>query len=279
MGINNLKKIEINSNLKNADDIPALVCRLHQELNAYNSLKLELMEGIKKNGYFIVNNFGVDKTDLLKLVSLLTNRVYYSKRMGCVIYESAISPFVNSDRITEFSDYGCFHTDFCAQEWADIPDYVAIQCVEPDPKHPLFGLSSIASINSIFNGIERIHPGFINHCLGLEIPHVFSNGIVKNIKFLDIDTNGNLIIRIHTFYVAEELLKDEHYINGVPIHKLIQAMASQLADIFSLGAGDILIFCNKKYLHKRGECTVHFRSSINDYSSRRIRSLRFLDAI
>lgn len=271
-----IKEIKFPKNLSKGDTCSETVSQLNRFHNENQcSLRRLVCKTLHKDAFFLATGYGSEEIDLLKLVSIFSGNLYFSKRMNNYIYESKISPFSDINELPEFLDYGFYHTDFSTAEWDVIPKYVAIQCIQTDPKYPHYGMNHYSNVKEIFNRLETIHPGITEHCLNMEIPFRFSCGTVKRIKFLHQDNSNNISIRLHLFFVAEDLFSEYHYVDGKPINRLINAMATEISKDVVLNKGDIMILSNKTFLHKRGECSIKFSDSFDSYESRATRTIRF----
>jgi hypothetical protein len=218
----------------------------------------------------LLRGLGSDRRLLYALALALGARLYYCRRLGiCDSFE--VEPF--TDSLSESIQAGGFHTDFSAQD--SPPDFVILQCVNTDPRHPHFGRNQIVRIQDL---LDRIHGAFgpdaIAKMYELTLPHRFGD-VTRQVKLLDL-RNDSITIKIHTRLVADDLLPESAYIGDVAIHRAISLAALDVAIDLALGAGDAVLFSNRTCLHRRGECTMTYDTGQHRWVGRRINSVRLV---
>jgi len=159
---------------------------------------------------------------------------------------------------------GFFHSDLNASP--DPPALTGIQCIQPDPGAPDYGVNRIARLTDLLNDLEKRGAyDVIRWMTRTEVsmandhsPKSWTGRVVENGR-----------IRFHP-----ETIRAAARRNGktVPEDKLvlIQEAAFNVSTPLILGEGDMLLLSNHRTLHYRGECSVVFRRFPTDFIARRI---------
>lgn len=239
------------------------------------NLSDKIRKVLYKNHFLIIKNFGTDVEQFKFLNNSISEEIYSSKRMGCSLHSFRTKLY--SDNLSEYATSGGFHTDFAFQE--NPPKYISLQCIAPDPKHPFLGRNYIVSVRSIIDSLVQQFYQTEKNLLKISLPYSFGKQVIWVNPFYR-DKNGIMAMKIHLSLVDESLLQSEHhYINNIPITTVLSQIALNYSYDFALDKGDVLIMSNRYILHKRGECSIEIKSSINDggsfYSSREMNSMRF----
>ncbi len=228
-------------------------------------IRLELRTSLCEGGAAIIRGGRPHLDELLSLEKVLGLPIFKSGRLG-ESFNFEVNPF--ADSLSETTTSGGFHTDFATSNTP--PKYVALQCVETDPRHPFYGRNQIAHMTKIVERLFQIVPHLKKEDLyELIIPHSFG-GILKDIHFLT-NHGGEDVLRFHASFSLETPKAPK--VNGVPFSRLISAIGSDVACDFVLEKGDIAVFSNWKTLHKRGECSVQYDGR---WKGRYINSVRFV---
>lgn len=257
-------KLDLTSILKSKEDFDKSIMR-NKKIDIFIKNLHDLLDN---NHFLILKNFGTNLNNFLILNFLLSKKIYFSTRMDTALHTFYLK--LQPDELSEnLTTYG-FHTDFMFQEI--IPDFVSLQCLKRDPKYPFLGRNYIVGSEKLF--LVLVNKFFLTeeYLLNLKLPYTFAeNTIWVNIFSKD---NGKIFIKIHFVYIDLTKLTKEHFIENVSIVELINQVALNLSTDFVLDEGDIVIFSNKYAIHKRGESSLNIHS-IDNYESRRLRSLRF----
>ncbi|MFZ4503761.1 MAG: TauD/TfdA family dioxygenase [Methylovulum sp.] len=235
-------------------------------LNTVSEIKKLLI----KHNYLIIRGFGTPAVDAITLAKLLSKNIFYQGDDLKYVYQFETQPFQTKIFSSSLS-CGAFHTDFWTID--NPPNYILLQCVEPDPKHPFYSRNQVVLLLSLLERLEELIPNITSTLLNLSLPHRVKNQVLW-IKLLEAHEN-NLMIRIHPNYIDENSLEPKHYIDGVAVHHLISNVAQSISHDFVLNSGDILIVSNKSCLHRRNEATVIFEESLSQWKGRKLNTLRF----
>lgn len=222
------------------------------------------------NDYLIIRDFSAKSNDAMILARLLSDNIFYQGDSLKYIYQFETSPF-QTEILSTSLGCGAFHTDFWSI--ADVPNYILLQCVSPDPKHPFYSRNQVVLVSSLLTKLNELSRDIMPALTNVSLPYMLRNKIVQ-VKLFSFH-EGKAMIRLHPKYVEEHFLEHQHYIDGIPIHHLISDVAQSIADDFVLNAGDILIVSNKFCLHRRGEATVIFDKTLSQWKGRVLNTLRF----
>lgn len=237
-------------------------------LEISNFLKI-IIETLKTESCIIIKGLGDDKRKLIVLSRLVGEKIFYSQKVGYIDTFETI-PFCDS--LSETLKGGGFHTDFSSLDYP--PKYVALQCVQTDPKHPYLGRNQVAQVNKIILKLETMFPNVVENLLNIQIPIRYSPTNLKWIKLLELKQN-KYTMKIHTLLVDKKLLQPDHFFDGIAIQDLVHEVAMEVSQDFVLDIGDIVIFSNEHCLHRRGEASVVFGNKISNWAGRLINSVRF----
>ncbi|SKB31042.1 hypothetical protein [Malaciobacter marinus] len=228
-------------------------------------LKNKIKEKLLINNFIIIRNLGTD-LDLFILINILiSDKLYFSERMN--LYIHSFRNKVLADELSEDLSSGGFHTDFSFQD--KIPDFISLQCKEPDPKYPYLGRNYFSYVDNIFNILVKNFDISEKYLLNIKLPYTLKNETIWNNPF--VKENNKIEMKLHLKLVDSQKLGAEHYIDGIPISELINQIALSISKDFVLNKGDIAIFSNRYLLHKRGECSI----DLINRKSRELNSMRF----
>jgi hypothetical protein len=238
------------------------------------NLSDKIRKVLYKYNFLIIKNFGTDVEEFKVLNNSISKEIYLSKRMGCSLHSFRTK--IYSENLSECAKSGEFHTDFAFQE--DTPNYISLQCINPDPKYPLLGRNYIVSVRNVIDCLVQKFHQKEHNLLKISLPYSFDKQVTWINPFYK-DKSGTMAMKVHLSLVDESLLQPEHYINNIPITRILSQIALNYSEDFVLDKGDVLIMSNKYVLHKRGESSIKIKSSLNDksdfYSSREMNSMRF----
>lgn len=261
-----ISNIKINKNNFSLDNI-LKVNKLISSNEKINSFFSQIHKELSSNKFLIIKGRVLDIEPLIAIVSALAREVFFCERLGGFYDEFETIPFIHE--YSRSTDARRFHTDF--SNMCNPPDYVAIQCIEEDPKHPFYGRNQIVTLENLIDKLELVIPNSIEKLLNVKFPCKYKNEI--NESAILQKENDEVFIKFHFENIIENLLNESHTINGEYIHNIIETIALNVSEDFVLEKGDIVIASNKFCLHRRGECSLNFDK--NKYSGRRIRTIRF----
>lgn len=233
----------------------------------YEALRTSILDVMQNFSYSVIRNAGSDLSELILLATLIGKNIFTSDRLG-IFHNFKVDPYNND--ISESVSAGMFHTDFSSV--SNPPRYIAIQCVEPDPRHPFFGRNQVAPLTRILKRLNELIPESVTN---LELhPLAMNYGGSKQLVNVLNRRGSESQIRIHNKLVDVDNLDHCHFYDGVPIVAILEQVCKEVCDDFALDCGDVLIVDNWHSLHRRGEATVMY-SALNHWTSRSINTIRF----
>lgn len=174
----------------------------------------------------------------------------------------AINPWAKG--LAQSAAEGFFHSDMNASP--NPPVLTGIQCIRPDPGAPEYGVNRVARVCDILSHLERRDAlQVIRWMTQAEArmandrsPHVWSGRIIDKGR-----------IRFHPETIRAAARRDGTQAPEAML-TAVQDAAFNVSTPIQLGEGDLLLLCNHRTLHYRGECSVVFRRFPTDFIARRI---------
>ena len=233
----------------------------------FGSLKVDFTK-IRRDGFQILRGFGTDLARLeYELSSISGGKLFYSDRIGSFVHQFRV--LRQSENLSEQPSCGGYHTDFMFQ--ARPPEFVALLCLHPDPKHPLFGRNQIVPLDAFVERLNTIFGVTENDLKTIGIDYTFPGRLPISVSILN-QLDGKSILKLHTTLMPEGKLKA---FDNLPLKSAIEAVCGEVAEDLVLNRGDLLIMSNHSALHRRSECTLAFDSSCNSFRSREMATIRF----
>lgn len=225
---------------------------------------------LKSDGYLVIRNYGVDTLELEAQLSEFSNgKLFFSKRIGGVCHEFTVLP--SSVNLSEQMESGGFHTDFFFQQTP--PEFVALLCLEPDPKFPLYGINQVVHMSRFLKKIKQVFGISTEDLLSKELLYDLP-GYGRYKKQMVTKTKGQLRFNFH-----EKLLSEEQTwltpFTPLTIQEVLHCTLIDIAEDICLDKGDLLIVSNYEMLHRRSECSVKFNQASNEWNSRKMATIRF----
>lgn len=230
-------------------------------------------QAIRDCGYQVIRSFGTNVDEFEQIFDRISkSQLYYSERIGSICHQYSVE--VSSDNFSQQMRTGGFHTDFMFQEQP--PEYIALLCLEKDPKHPIYGRNQIVSMSAL---LERLSSGFslpVEELLQRHLPYRFANGQHFSVPLIH-KTNGHFQFKFHQHLVTNCIHESAIRNNKAVDTYLAQLHAAMIdvAEDVCLDAGDLLVLSNHHTLHRRSECSVSFDAENKIWRSRKMASIRF----
>lgn len=225
----------------------------------------EVREAFLTRDRVIVKGLPVDaRGATLVVASKTVGSTFRTYRSGQIVKHFRMSPWTRE--LSHTTREGEFHTDLNTE--SQPPAITAMQCLDPDPGAPQYGISRVARLKDILCFLEESNE-------------------VESLKFLTEKTvsmlndrssagwSGSIvedgIIRYHpeTLRAAERRFNIQESSLENNIASIARA-AVQVSEPFILEAGDVLLLSNHRTLHYRGECSVVFKNYPTDFRARSI---------
>jgi hypothetical protein len=183
--------------------------------------------------------------------------------------EQIIKHFKMSPWTTELSHTtreGEFHTDLNTESRP--PSVTAMQCLDPDPGAPDYGVSRVVRLKDLLSFLEECNDAETLRFLTQETVTMLNDHSSSSWLGHVVEDD---IIRYHP-----ETLRAAARRSGQPaialedqIARVAQA-ALTVSEPFNLDRGDILLLANHRALHYRSECSVVFNLYPMDFTSRSV---------
>uniref|UniRef100_E6XRE2 Taurine catabolism dioxygenase TauD/TfdA n=1 Tax=Shewanella putrefaciens (strain 200) TaxID=399804 RepID=E6XRE2_SHEP2 len=227
---------------------------------------------IRDCGYQVIRGFGINVDEFEQVFDRISrSQLYYSERIGSVCHQYSVE--VSSDNFSQQMRTGGFHTDFMFQEQP--PEYIALLCLQTDPKHPIYGRNQIVSMSAL---LERLNSAFglsVEDLLQRQLPYHFAKGQQFSLPLLH-KINGHFQFKFHQHLVTGGV--NESAVRNKAVDTYLAQLHSAMIDVAEdvcLDAGDLLVVSNHHALHRRSECSVSFDTDNKVWRSREMASIRF----
>lgn len=234
-----------------------------------SALQLDLL-ALANKGFQVIRRYGTDVSQLeLDLDGISGGQLYYSNRMGVLCHRYSVLP--ESANFSEQMRCGGFHTDFMFQPHP--PAYIALLCLQQDPRHPIYGRNQVVHIRPFLKRMQQAFRVTEQNLKEYRLVYNLSELGRFEQPILD-DLGGKTIFRFH------ELLLEKAQMQGltppgISVTAMLHALMMDVADDICLDRGDLLILSNHHALHRRGECSIELESMTGKWRSREMASIRF----
>lgn len=223
---------------------------------------------IDRDGYQVVRGFGPDAARLeTELCRVSGGKLFFSARLGGFLHEFRVLP--HSDNLSEQASCGGYHTDFMFQPRP--PAFVALLCLQPDPKHPIYGRNQVVHRDAFLERMDSVYGITEADLLKQRVDYSFSGRAPISLPILR-RLDDQLILTLHTSLMPGGRLAA---FNNLPLKSVIDAVCGEVAQDVVLDRGDLLIVSNHAALHRRSECTLAFNTDDRSFASREMATIRF----
>lgn len=223
---------------------------------------------IDRDGYLVLRGFGPDAVRLeSELCRVSGGKLFFSARLGGFLHKFRVLP--HSDNLSEQASCGGYHTDFMFQPRP--PEFVALLCLRPDPKHPIYGRNQVVHRDAFLERMDSVYGITEAVLLKKRIDYYFPGRGAISLPLLQ-RLDDQLILTLHTSLMPGGKLAA---FDNLPLKAMIEAVCSEVAQDVVLDQGDLLIVSNHAALHRRSECTLVFNGAEHSFSSREMATIRF----
>lgn len=223
---------------------------------------------IDQDGYLVLRGFGSDAVRLeTELCRVSGGKLFFSARLGGFLHEFRVLP--HSDNLSEQASCGGYHTDFMFQPRP--PEFVALLCLRPDPKHPMYGRNQVVHRDAFLERMDSVYGITEAVLLKQRVNYSFPGQKPISLPILQ-RLDDQLILTLHTSLMPGGKLAA---FDNLPLKAMIEAVCSEIAQDIVLDQGDLLIVSNHAALHRRSECTLAFNGAEHSFSSREMATIRF----
>ncbi len=223
---------------------------------------------IDRDGYQLMRGFGLSITRLeSELCRASGGKLFFSARIGSFVHKFRVLP--SSGNLSEQATCGGYHTDFMFQSRP--PAFVALLCLRPDPKHPVYGRNQVVHRDIFLERMNSIYGVTQADLLGQKIEYAFPGRAPISLPVLQI-LDDQLILTLHTSLMPTGSLAS---FGNRSLKMMIDTVCSEVAHEVVLDRGDLLIVSNHVALHRRSECTLAFNAADGSFTSREMATIRF----
>ena len=225
----------------------------------------------EENDYAVIRGLPSERDGAVLLLAALTIgkslRIY---RDGKVSKHFKMSPWTTE--LSHTTRAGEFHTDLNTEPCP--PAITAIQCLEPDPGSPQYGVTRVARLADLLEFVELDDDKSTQRYFREDTVTMLNDRSSSSWTGRIVEAGA---IRYHPETIraaarraGDSLREIEQRIAGV------ERAAMSVSKPFVLQRGDILLTSNHRTLHYRGECSVVFRNYPIDFESRHVAVLHAL---
>ena len=231
----------------------------------WRHFRTEVRQMFEENDYAALRGFPSVQDGAALIVAALTiGESLRTYRDGKVIKHFKMSPWTTE--LSHTTREGEFHTDLNTDPCP--PEITAIQCLEPDPGSPHYGITRVARLTHLLDFVDRDDDQSTQRFLREDPVTMLNDRSSSSWSGRIVETGA---VRYHSETIRAAARRDggslqdlERGIAGV------ERAARFVATSFVLNRGDILLLSNRRTLHCRGECSVVFRDYPMDFDSRRV---------
>jgi Taurine catabolism dioxygenase TauD, TfdA family len=183
--------------------------------------------------------------------------------------EKIVKHFKMSPWTTELSHTtreGEFHTDLNTERYP--PAITGMQCLDPDPGAPLYGVSRVVRLTDLLAQLHERHDTETSRFLTQDTVTMLNDRSCSSWSGSVVE--GNLI-RYHPETLRAAARRSGQMTE--PLEDRIAAVARAafaVSEPFIMDRGDILLLSNHRNIHYRGECSVLFKHYPTEFLSRSI---------
>lgn len=229
------------------------------------SFSAKVSEVFTSRDHLIIKGLPVthDGSSLL-LAARLIGSMFRTYRGGQIIKHFKMSPWTKE--LSHTTREGEFHTDLNTEPTP--PAITAMQCLDPDPGAPQYGINRIVRMVDLLAALEEANDEEAFNFLTQETVTMLNDRSSS-------DWSGRIaeegLIRYHP-----ETLRAAARRAGLPVQPLEERIARvaraafAVSEPFNLDRGDVLLLSNHRALHYRGECSVVFERFPTEFTSRSV---------
>lgn len=244
------------------DDLNGLALVASQQWSRFSTTVREVFANYD---HLIIKGLPVsDHGASLLLAARLIGSAFRTYRGGQIIKHFKMSPWTKE--LSHTTREGEFHTDLNTEP--SPPAITAMQCLDPDPGAPGYGISRIVRLADLLAALEETSDEETLSFLTRETVTMLNDRSSS-------DWSGHIVeeglIRYHP-----ETLRAAARRSGQSSPALEDRMAGvaragfAVSEPFNLDRGDVLLLSNHRALHYRGECSVVFKRFPTEFASRSV---------
>jgi hypothetical protein len=199
----------------------------------------------------------------LILAAWAIGSMFRTYRGGQIIKHFKMSPWTSE--LSHTTREGEFHTDLNTE--IRPPAITAMQCLDPDPGVPLYGVSRAVRLTDLLSHLEEYD---------METLRFLTQDTVTMLNDRSSSSWSGRIVEDGLIRYHPETLRAAARRSGYPAPALedriagVARAALAVSEPFFLDRGDVLLLSNHRTLHYRGECSVLFNRYPTEFVSRSV---------
>ena len=245
-----------------SDRIETLPLFLSEKWRNFRTRVLQIFE---KNDYAALRGFPSIQDGAALLVAALTiGEALRTYRENKVVKHFKMSPWTTG--LSHTTRKGEFHTDLSTE--LHPPAITAIQCLEPDPGSPHYGITQIAKLAHLLDFVDRANDKGTQRFLREDTVAMLNDHSSSSWSGRIVEGDA---VRYHPETIRAAVRRSGDSLQGVEQGIAgVERAAMSVSTPFTLQRGEILLLSNRRTLHCRGECSVVFQDYPTDFDSRRV---------
>lgn len=254
--------LEMLEQMARADDLKGLpLIKSH----AWLTFSASARQIFADRDYLIIKGLPVNADGATLILAARTiGSMFRTYREGQIIKHFKMSPWTNE--LSHTTREGEFHTDLNTE--ALPPAITAMQCLDPDPGAPHYGISRAVRLTDLLSHLEE--------CDDVETLRFLTQDTVTMLNDRSSSSWSGHIVEGSLIRYHPETLRAAARRSGHPAPALedriagIARAALAVSEPFFLDRGDVLLLSNHRTLHYRGECSVVFNRYPTEFVSRSV---------
>lgn len=244
------------------DDFEGLPLMASSEWTEFSA---KVRQAFGARDHLIIKGLPVSTHGATLLVAARTiGSMFRTYRDGQIIKHFKMSPWTTD--LSHTTREGEFHTDLNTESCT--PAITAMQCLDPDPGAPHYGISRVARLADLLAFLEQSNDTETHRFLTQETVTMLNDRASSSWSGRAVEEG---VIRYHPETLRAEARRAGH--PTLALQRRITAVsraALAVSEPFILDRGDVLLASNHRTLHYRGECSVVFRCYPSDFVSRSV---------
>lgn len=200
----------------------------------------------------------------LLLAARTISSAFRTYRGGQIIKHFKMSPWTTE--LSHTTREGEFHTDLNTESCP--PAITAMQCLDPDPGAPEYGISRVARLVDLLSFLEQSKNNETLDFLTNKPVTMLNDHSSSSWSGCVVDGQ---MIRFHPETLRAAARREGHS-EGMLEDRIaaVAKAAFAVSQPLNMDRGDILLLSNHRTLHYRGECSVVFKSYPTEFVSRSV---------
>lgn len=227
--------------------------------------RAEVQRLFDENDYALLRGYPLFKEGAgLLIAALAVGKTLRTYRGDRVIKTFKMSPWTTE--LSHTTKAGEFHTDLNTETHP--PAITGIQCLEPDPGSPRYGVTRIARLRHLLEFVDRVKDTRTQRFLREDSVAMLNDR--ASVKWF------GRIVEADTIRYHPETIRAAAHREDLPLQTIEKCMtgvekaAMSVSMSFVIERGDVLLLSNRRTLHSRGPCSVVFQDFPTEFDSRRV---------